>query len=81
MKSDYKTFLFLLALILFVIVLGVAVNLIISFVIALCLACITSWLGSDILMNHLPGLTVAVFVFYTFVLGAIEINIGKSHNR
>lgn len=77
MKSGDKTWTILLVIFLIVLALGIVVNLIISFVIALCLACITSWFGSDILMSHLLGLTVAVFIFYTFVIGAIKINIKK----
>lgn len=81
MKSDNKTLLFLLALFLLVLVLGAIMNLIISFAIALSLAYITSWFGSDVLMSHLPGLTVATFILYTFVVGAIQINVGKSRNE
>lgn len=77
MKSDDKTWIILLIIFLILLLVGIAINVVISFATALCLACVTSWFGNDVLMEHLPGLTAVIFIFYTFVIRAIEVNIKK----
>ena len=80
MKSDGKTWIILLVVFLILLLIGIAINVVLSFVIALCLACVTSWFGNDVLLNHLPELTAVIFVFYVFVFRAIEINIKRNNN-
>lgn len=80
MKSDDKTLIILLAIFLIVLVVSIAINVVISFVLALCIAQVTSWFGSNILMEHLPELTAIIFFLYTFIAGSIQINTGKTSN-
>lgn len=77
MKTDNKTLLTLLGIALVILVVALVANVFISFVLALCVAHIALWCGNDVLMEHLPGLTVVIFIFYTFIIGTIEVNVKK----
>lgn len=81
MKSDDKTLTILLIIFLILLLAGIAINAVISFVLASCVAYIALWCGNDTFIEHLPGLTIIIFFLYTFVSGSIRINTGKTSNE